>query len=391
MSTTSKQSGPTIGFLSFNSHAPRLYITSPSAHAPESTLAAWQAEGFETSYIPFNPAQEKAYNTTIKGLYNDLRLGETYGIIAYGEAATSVLRIAQKPLVKCAALIAFYPGMLPSAGFKFAPSLHVQIHVGGEQVSPRPEMCEWGLYRYPNCRIGFAEPESKTYARVEAELGFSRTLTCLKKAFKLDLDLEPVVQAAWNSKYEEDQPERGSMGVVQGMSQTGAHVTVVPTLVGGVGRKKLEEFYREFFIPSLVKDFKIRLLSRTIGVDRVVDEMLVSFTHSDEVDWILPGVPPTDKGVEIAMVSVVGVRGGKLVSEHMYWDQASVLVQIGLLDPKVVPKNLKSQGLKRLPVVGAEGARQVAEVRQERYNDLLNEHGLLEGMNALNVNGVNGS
>jgi carboxymethylenebutenolidase len=127
-------------------------------------------------------------------------------------------------------------------------------------------------------------------------------------------------------------------------------------------------------------------VSRTMGVDRVVDEMVVSFTHSDEIDWILPGLQPTDKFVEIAMVSVVAIRGGKLVSEHMYWDQASVLVQVGLLDPRMMPKQFKDKGLKRLPVVGKEAAKQLVEPRQERYNKLLHEHGLLDGLNGTNGN-----
>lgn len=391
MSTSSRNTGTTTGFLSFNAHAPRLYITSASAHAPESTLLAWQAEGFETKHIPFYPAQQQEFSNTLKNLHENLKLGETFAILAYGDAATAVLRTALKPVPRCTAIIAFYPGILPGAGHKFPSQLRVQIHVGGDQSAPRPEMCAWELYRYSNCKAGFAEPGRQSYQHVEAELGFSRALSGVRKSFKQDVDIESVVEAVWNAKYEEDVPERGSMAVVQNMSQNSAHVSIVPTLEGGVGRKKLEEFYREFFIPSLVEDFGTRLLSRTVGVDRVVDEMIVSFTHSDEVDWMLPGVPATNKRVEVAVVSIVAVRGGKLVSEHMYWDQASVLVQVGLLDPKVVPKNMKSQGLKKLPVVGAEGARQLVDVKQERYNDLLREHGLLEGMAALNTNGVNGS
>jgi len=148
-----------------------------------------------------------------------------------------------------------------------------------------------------------------------------------------------------------------------------------------VGRKKLAEFYGEFFVPSLVDEFSIRLVSRTMGVNRIVDEMVVSFTHSDEVDWVLPGVPPTNKRVEIPMVSIVAVRGDKLVSEHMYWDQASVLVQVGLLDPRMVPKKLKNDGLKAMPVVGAEAAKQLVEPQQNRYNKLLQMHGLMDGLN----------
>lgn len=391
MSTSNPSTAPTTGFLSFNSRPPRLYITSPRAHAPEPTLLAWQAEGFEAIYLPFDLAQQADYISRVKSIHKDLALGETYAILAYGDAATAVLKIAQKPLPRCSAVVAFYPSVLPTAGYKFPSMLRVQIHVSGQQVSPRPETCAWQLYRYGKSRVGFAEVDAPAYEQVDAELAFSRALGCVRRAFKMEADIESVAQAAWSAKYEEEVPERGSMGVVRGMSQNSAHATIVPTLQGGVGRKKLEEFYREFFIPSLVEGFEIRLVSRTVGVDRVVDEMVVSFTHSDDVDWILPGVPPTNKHVEVAVVSIVAVRGGKLVSEHMYWDQASVLVQVGLLDPNIVPRNFKSQGLKRLPVVGAEGAKQVLDVKQERYNKLLKEHGLLKGMAALNVNGANGS
>src|SRR5262249_44252872 len=84
-------------------------------------------------------------------------------------------------------------------------------------------------------------------------------------------------------------------------------------------------------------DFKLTPISRTVGADRLVDEMMVSFTHDVEIDWMLPGIPPTGKYVEVPTVAIVNFRGDKLVHEHIYWDQASVLVQIGLLDPEGRP------------------------------------------------------
>jgi hypothetical protein len=119
----------------------------------------------------------------------------------------------------------------------------------------------------------------------------------------------------------------------------------------------LKRFYSEYFTnpPSM----KITLLSRTIGTDRVVDEMHIRFKHTQEVPWILPGVPPTDKKVEILVVSIVALKGGKLHQEHVYWDQASVLVQVGLLDPKLVPQAAKDLGVAKLPVVGRRAARRV--------------------------------
>lgn len=381
---------PTSGFLSFNSGPPRIWLTGASPHPPERDLLAWKDEGFDASYLPYNSTDEAAFIRTIKSLHNDLPLSTTYAIVCYGEAATAVLKAALKPLAKCCAIVAYYPSQLPSAKHKFPASLRVQIHVAALSIASPPEdLCEWKLYRYERCAAGFADPAAKTYKAVEADLAWSRALACVRKAFKTEVDIEPVAQAVWAAKYHDDVPERGSMAVVTSMTQNSPHVTIAPTLEGGVGRRNLEEFYREFFIPSLVEDFTMRLVSRTVGVDRVVDEMVVSFTHSDEIDWILPGVPPTGRKVEIPMVSIVMVRGGKLVSEHMYWDQASVLVQAGLLDPKVVPKAMRSKGLKRLPAVGVDAARQIAEPNQAKYNTLLAEHGLLTL--AKETNGVNGS
>jgi carboxymethylenebutenolidase len=128
-----------------------------------------------------------------------------------------------------------------------------------------------------------------------------------------------------------------------------AHVNHVPVMTGGCGKNALRSFYSLDFIPSMPPDTKLTPVSRTIGENQLVDEMIFSFTHTQEMPWMLPGIPPTNARVEIPLVAIVGFRDGKLVSEHIYWDQASVLKQIGLLsDP-------------RLPVFGAETARKVID------------------------------
>jgi carboxymethylenebutenolidase len=128
-----------------------------------------------------------------------------------------------------------------------------------------------------------------------------------------------------------------------------AYVNHIPVLTGGVGHDQLREFYSRHFIPRMPPDTAIVPVSRTIGVDRLVDEMIFRFTHTIEMDWMLPGVLPTGKRVEVPLVAVVHFREGKLAHEHIYWDQASVLVQLGLLDPE------------SLPVVGAESAAKVLD------------------------------
>jgi len=128
-----------------------------------------------------------------------------------------------------------------------------------------------------------------------------------------------------------------------------AYVNHIPVLTGGSGQDELREFYSRHFIPQMPPDTEMTPVSRTIGGDQLVDEMIFKFTHTISMDWMLPGIPPTGKRVEVPLVAIVRFRDGKLAHEHIYWDQASVLVQIGLLDPA------------KLPVVGIDSAKKVLD------------------------------
>ena len=127
------------------------------------------------------------------------------------------------------------------------------------------------------------------------------------------------------------------------------YVNHIPTMTGGVGHDELKRFYKYHFIGVNPPDFRLTPISRTVGEDRVVDEFIVQFTHTTEIDWMLPGVAPTGREVSVATVAIVQFAGDKLVHEHIYWDQASVLVQIGRLDPH------------DLPVAGGEAARKAVD------------------------------
>ena len=116
-----------------------------------------------------------------------------------------------------------------------------------------------------------------------------------------------------------------------------AYVNHIPVLTGGVGREELREFYSRRFIPQMPPDTEMTPISRTIGNDQLVDEMVFKFTHTIRMDWMLPGVAPTGKRVEIPLVVIVRFREDKLAHEHIYWDQASVLVQLGLIDAGALP------------------------------------------------------
>jgi carboxymethylenebutenolidase len=115
------------------------------------------------------------------------------------------------------------------------------------------------------------------------------------------------------------------------------YVHHVPTLTGGRGYDGVFNFYKNHFIGKMPKDLKITNISRTIGKDQGVDELVISFTHDTEIDYLLPGIAPTGKYVEIPHVVVMKFRDNKISHEHIYWDQASVLVQVGLLKQEKIP------------------------------------------------------
>ena len=132
------------------------------------------------------------------------------------------------------------------------------------------------------------------------------------------------------------------------------YVHCVAVMTGGFGGEGVRRFYSEHFINQIPKDAKVTPISRTIGKDQVVDEFILSFTHDTQWDYLLPGVPPTGKRVELPHVLVMKFENGKVAHEHVWWDQASLLVQVGMLDPA------------KLPVTGVDQARKLLSVARWR-------------------------
>jgi carboxymethylenebutenolidase len=127
------------------------------------------------------------------------------------------------------------------------------------------------------------------------------------------------------------------------------YVNHIPTMTGGVGYVNLRDFYANHFVGVNPPDLELIPVSRTVGESSVVDELILRFTHTTHMDYLLPGIAPTGRTVQIPLVAVVQFEGDKLKHEHIYWDQASVLVQLGLLEPE------------GLPVAGAETADKVLD------------------------------
>ena len=94
-------------------------------------------------------------------------------------------------------------------------------------------------------------------------------------------------------------------------------------------------FYAKHFLPYLPPDIELITLSQVFGEDRIVEEMMLRFTHSLRMDWMLPGVPPTGRKAEFLLVGIIGFQNGRVASEHLYWDQATVLSQLGVVDTPV--------------------------------------------------------
>lgn len=132
------------------------------------------------------------------------------------------------------------------------------------------------------------------------------------------------------------------------------HLNNIPTMIGGVGLDGVRDFYSSLILTGkfFPPDTEMTPVSRTIDENQLVDEIIFKFTHSTEIGWMLPNIAPTGKKVEIPLVVIVGFKNGKVTHEHIYWDQASVLVQVGLLNPK------------GLPIAGVETAKKMDELRQ---------------------------
>lgn len=188
------------------------------------------------------------------------------------------------------------------------------------------------LYLYPGVDHAFARPASEHYHKPSALVAHERSVAAMRRAIGPHYNLS----ALWDKHCEY---EFGTRNVDDTMATMVAqpYVNHIPTMTGGVGYQALHRFYSEHFVNANPPDTRLVPISRTVGATQVVDEMLFCFTHTCEIDWMLPGVPPSGKYVEVPLVAIVKFRGDKLYHEHIYWDQASVLVQVGALDPAGLP------------------------------------------------------
>jgi carboxymethylenebutenolidase len=170
------------------------------------------------------------------------------------------------------------------------------------------------------------------------------------------METEATLSSAWDQHLAAEFAAKSADEALATMAAD-PHVNHVPLMIGGRGRAELHDFYANHFLNQIPPDMEVVPISRTVGQGRVVDELVMRFTHSIRMDWLLPGIAPTGERVELPFVVVVQFAGDKVAHEHVYWDQASVLVQVGLLD-------------RTLPVLGGETAAQVLNPTQP-MNELI--------------------
>ena len=216
------------------------------------------------------------------------------------------------------------------------------------------------IYDYPEEDHAFGRIGGEHYSPASAELANLRSLEFLVShlAGAGLASAQQTLSSRWDDHVKYEFATRNTDHTLETMV-VDSYVNHVPVLTGGVGHEELREFYSKRFIPQMPADTAMTPVSRTIGVDRVVDEMVFEFTHTSKMDWMLPGVEPTGKHVKVALVVIVHFRQGKLAHEHIYWDQASVLAQLGLIDAT------------RLPVAGVESAEKVLNPKLPS-NELMN-------------------
>jgi carboxymethylenebutenolidase len=229
------------------------------------------------------------------------------------------------------------------------------LHIAGDDARTPPAVIDTirkivarnldvEVYVYPGVDHGFSSPGRESFDAPAAGMAYTRTIALLRRVLGPHYNLSALWEAHRSCEFVSRDAEATMRTMV-----AEPYVNHVPTSTGGFGQADLHRFYRDHFIPGNPADMRSIPISRTVGADRVVNEGILCFTHDREIEWMLPGVPPTGRYVEVALVGIITFRGDKLAHEHIYWDQASVLVQLGLLDPR------------GLPVAGVEAARKVLD------------------------------
>ncbi|KAH8656547.1 LEA domain protein [Tricladium varicosporioides] len=372
--------------LSRQGHGPGLVVVVPETSRHQHItpdllppLQKWAEEGFATVEIPGSALNDgnagNALTQAFRALEEcDTADGDLVAIVVYEPICWNMIAplLSSTPKIIAAVAYGSYssgPALVEST----IPCLH---HLAGTGNNEPKAVGKHTVYSYAKAQSPvFAYPNHGSFHAASESMSHTRNLTFLKKHLGAPFfDLEAI----WN---EHTAFEFGDRSVARTMETMVAepYVNHIPTMTGGIGRERLTNFYRHHFIFNNPEDTDLELISRVVGIDRVVDEFVFSFTHTKIIDWILPGIPPTGKHVRVPFTSVVNIRGDRLYHEHIAWDQASVLVQLGLMPeylpfPYALPDGTKPAAGKkfeyRVPAAGSETANKILDKNSEDSNKM---------------------
>ncbi|KAH7037414.1 uncharacterized protein B0I36DRAFT_371929 [Microdochium trichocladiopsis] len=382
--------------LTHRGHGPGIVIVTDSATSQTATngdaqphetldpqpLQKWAEEGYVVAELRLS-ASGSSDDDAIR-LRDDLRVAtealtmhdkctskSRYAVIVYTPAAFPSISSAIDGNGEIAAVVSF--GALNTACRK--PRLyHLAETANPLAAAKAPAVENETVHRYGNVQsTGFVLPGHAHFVASAAAVSHSRSVAFIKK--HLDgpwFDLEAI----WDEHTAFEFDTRNVEDTMATMVQE-PYVNHIPTMTGGVGRAKLSVFYRDHFIHSNPDGTGLDLISRTVGVDRIVDEFLFCCKHDRIIDWLLPGVPPTGKDLRIPFTAVVNIRGDRLFHEHISWDQLTVLFQLGLM-PDYLPFPYPVAGATdsakkieyRVPGAGIDTARKLADESSVPSNEM---------------------
>ncbi|KAK9234459.1 hypothetical protein V1525DRAFT_58577 [Lipomyces kononenkoae] len=367
--------------LTRRGHGPGLFIIIPKVYSKISSeetldphpLQKWAEEGFAVVRVSFStdPLDSNCWNigqalelgiTALKSL-PECDDKDRFAILIYGSKSdfpptfSDGLRAAIETNHNIVAYVSYDEWKIGSK-----PGM---LHLASRDALEKTDSLT--PYTYPGAlSSGFVLPGHVDFKPSLASLAHTRTITFLKKYLQGPFfDLEAIWDEHTYFEFENRSVPRTMSTMVRE-----PYVNHIPTLAGGVGRSKLAQFYQDHFVYNNPDDTALELVSRTVGVDRVIDEFIFSFTHTKEIDWLIPGIPPTNKHLRIPFTAIVNIRGDRLYHEHISWDQATVLVQLGLM-PEYLPFPYPLPGGKlpapgkrfeyRVPAAGVETARKLED------------------------------
>ncbi|KAI0384420.1 hypothetical protein F5Y04DRAFT_229251 [Hypomontagnella monticulosa] len=346
-------------------------------------LHKWAEEGFAVAELRVSKSEGGQIRNGLRLALSELaRLPscdqvDKIGIIIY---LPSVEHALLEKIEECSEICAVVCYGVPPGG-TVGSRMPLLSHMAGPKRAEEGGVIEGRnekRHYYPGAKPFFAIPAHENYHGPSASVAHTRTLSFLKPLLGGPyFDLEQVWDEHTYWEFEARSVDETMATMVEE-----PYVNHIPTLTGGIGRAALTEFYRDHFIFSNPPDTELKLISRTVGIDRVVDEFLFEATHDRIIDWLAPGIPATGRFISVPFTSVVNIRGDRLYHEHISWDQATLLRQLGLL-PDYLPfpyPTLRGEAMAtetgkdleyRLPVAGMETARKLANQSSVESNVML--------------------